>query len=139
MAEQNHANEEPIDYEHEWVEELKGLATKAGDKDIYVQYSFPAGYLAATGFRLQVNERTIQILLQRQSPSGLANAYLELSLPEEETAHYRKAVGDDGNVFLSVTYPYCTHHWRPGVELAEIRLSTDPGFLGLVVSAVQKQ
>src|SRR5208337_2642968 len=87
MADQTPANDDEILYEHEWVAELHKLRAKAGDNDIYAEYLFPAGYLLATGFQLQVNERMIEIPLQRQSPSGLASAVLRLSLPAEATAH----------------------------------------------------
>lgn len=139
MEEQTRANDKPILYEHEWVEELRKLATKAGDKDIYVEYSFPAGSLFATGFQLQVDGRTIQIPLQRESPSGLANAYLQLFLPEEESAHYKKQVSTEGEIFLSVKYPYCDHNFRPDVALAEIRISTSAELLNLVTSEAQRQ
>jgi hypothetical protein len=129
MGEQTPANDDEILFEHEWVEEFHKLCDKAGNKEIYVEYLFPSGYLLATGFQPQVNERTIEILLQPQAPSDSASAYLSLTLPDEQTAHYRRIVDDDGERFLSMIYPYCDHNLLPGVRTAEIRFSTSAELL----------
>jgi hypothetical protein len=138
MAEHIPANGGEILYEHEWVEELNKLIAKAGDRDVYVEYLFPAGYLLATGFQPQVDERKIRILLQRQSPSGSASALIELSLPAEESAVYRGHVSEGGERFVSVVYPYCSHNNLLGVQLAEIRISTSAELLNLVTSVAQR-
>jgi len=139
MAKNNHANDDSTLYEHEWVAELQRLASKAADKDISVQYIFPAGSLLANGFRLQVCERKIQILLQRQSPSGSVDLLLQLSLPAQESAHYQKKTSEDGEVFLSVTYPYCDHMFLPNVPRAQIQIASKLEFLELVTSGALKQ
>jgi hypothetical protein len=123
MESQNRANKDKTLDELQWVAELKKLHTKAGGKPIYVGYQFPAGCLSATVFQLEVRERTIHAHLQPQSPSDSASLYLELYLPEEETAHYR-IQSKNGEICLSVAYPYCGHFLRSGVPLAVIRFQT---------------
>lgn len=139
MAEQIDANDGSIVFEHEWVEEFHKLATKAGEKDIYIRLLWPFGRLDASGFQPQVRDRTIEILLQRQSPSGSASALLQLSLPEEDSTCYRKKVSGEGEIFLSMTYPHCRAGHHGSVELAAFEIATSVEFLALVTSDAQKQ
>jgi hypothetical protein len=134
MASRNTTSDYKSASERVWVEGLEELRTKVGEGEIIVEYLFPAGYLFATGFQLEKNERKIRILLQRQSPSGSASAFLELFLPAEETARYRVMRSLEGELYLSVTYPYCSHNRLPNVPLAEIRISTSAALLSFAAS-----
>ncbi len=139
MAERSHISEEEILYEHEWVKELGKLVAKAGDREVFIEYIFPAGYLLTTGFQFRVDGRAIHVLLQRESLSDSANGVLELSLPEEESAQYRRVVSEEGEIFASVVYPYCNHNRLPHVPLAEIRVATSVELLELVTRCAPKQ
>ena len=82
----------------EWVAEVLRLPKKSGESEIYVRVLFPGGEIVASGFQPQTDAQTIQIPLQRQSPSGLGSAALRLSLPRLEEGWYRKAVSETGEV-----------------------------------------
>jgi len=129
MEEQIPSSDEQILSERDWLAALDRLHTKVQGKDFYVVYSFPAGNLFATGFQLRVDGQTIRVLLQRESREGSADTVLELFLPAEETAHYRQMVSEEGEMLLWVTYPYCTHNLRDGVEKAQIQISTSVALL----------
>jgi len=137
MEGQTPANDE-INFEHEWVEEFHRLCEKAGDSEIYVEYLFPAGHLFATGFQPQVNGKKIEILLQPQEPLDSASAYLSLDLPDEQTALYRRETRN-GEIYLSITYPYCDHNLLPNVPTAEIRFSTSADLLHEIKNELRTQ
>jgi hypothetical protein len=77
---------------------------------------------------------------QSQSPSDLANGELQLYLPEEESVlRYRREVSEDGEIFVSVIYPYCNHNLLPGFQTAEIRIATNADLLMLATSGAPMQ
>ena len=116
---------EDVLYENQFVAELQRLIAKVGDKEVYVRYTFPGGLLVVTGFQLGISERTINILLQRDQATGLGNGGLQLVLPAEETAVYRRFEDEHGHMFLSVAYPYCDHNLLlENAQIARIEIAT---------------
>jgi hypothetical protein len=120
-----HSEEQNVDVfslsDDKWVEELRELSTISGDKDIYVELSFPGGKLSTIGFRPLVDGQTIGIPLQREAPSGLGNGGINVYLPAAEQCEYRKIVGKTGAVMLTVAY----WPWgMPYAEKIELRIAT---------------
>ncbi len=120
----------------EWVAEVLRLSKEPDESEIYVRVLFPGGEIVASGFRPLADAQTIQIPLQRQSPSGLGSAALRLSLPRLEEGWYRKALSETGEIFLSVAYPACGMTIPARVEL---QIATNLDFLDLVTNVAQMQ
>ncbi len=124
--------------EDEWVLEVTKLATKSPDKPVFVRVQWSFGDLYATGFQPQVNGRMLLIPLQRQSPSGLADALITVCLPiQRERGEYRRYQSDSGDIVLTMRYGI----GPPDAifEFSEVHLATNPDFLNLVDSAAQQQ
>jgi hypothetical protein len=114
---------------------VRQLSKRPDGTEFYVQLLFPGGKVVATGFRLQADAREIDVLLQRQLPSGLGNGALQLSLPRFGEGVYRKAVSGT-EVFLCVAYwPYGMKY----AEIVELRIATNPELLVLVTNEARIQ
>jgi len=122
---------EPLDYP-QWETEIAELNQRSASTDIHVLVLWPLGRLYATGFQPLIDKKTIQIPLQRQAGSGLADAYISLSLPtpaqEEAYEKYTTATGD---VLLTMQNELrgasgFAHTWT------HLFLSTSPELLRLV-------
>jgi hypothetical protein len=133
------ANNPPDFYipEHKWVEEVKQLAHKSAAKSLFARVQWSLGDLSASGFQPQVNERTLHIPLQRQSLSGLANAYIRISLPRPEQGHYEKQQSETGEVLLTMSYPI----GRPPdvFDWTTVQIATNLDFLYLAGSEARLQ
>ena len=126
---------EDVLYEHQFLAELQRLIAKVGDKEVYVRYTFPGGLLVVTGFQPGITERTIIILLQRDQSTGLGNGALQLVLPAEETAVYRRFEDEHGELFVSVAYPYCDLRPLEDAQIAVIELATVDGLVDPAVNS----
>src|SRR5260370_11713354 len=87
---------------HERVEELIKLSAKGKSKDLCVQILWSFGHLRSTGFQPQVNKQTIHILLHRQSPSGFADAVIDVYLPKPPPGHYQKHASNSAHIYLTI-------------------------------------
>jgi hypothetical protein len=126
---------EDVLYQHQFLAELQRLIAKVGDKEVYVRYTFPGGLLVVTGFQPGITERTIIILLQRDQSTGLGNGALQLVLPAEETAVYRRFEDEHGELFVSVAYPYCDLRPLEDAQIAVIELATVDGLVDPAVNS----
>jgi len=113
-----------ITYEHEFLNELDKLIAKIGTNEIYFHYeSLPADVIAS-GFRTQVQDRQILISLQLEAPQDEANSVFLFSLPPEDTCQYHEFEDENGDLCLTIAFPYCTHRPLNETPISVLRLST---------------
>jgi hypothetical protein len=128
------ARSEDLLFEHRWIEEFSAFAGKAAERSVYVRMSSPVCFFVATGFRPELDDERVVILLQREPVSGLADGVLQFFLPAEENSQYLKRETDDGEIALSIRYPYCDFHPPQYHRWAEFHVATSEDALAVAAT-----
>jgi hypothetical protein len=118
--------------EEQWAAAVAELDKQSAAKQIYVGIWWLFGFLRANAFRFQVYERTLQILLQPQSPRGPADGRIEIFLPKPFEGEYERHTSESGDIVLTMKYPVGK---PPNVlDWSVVQLATNWEFLELVNS-----
>ena len=115
--------------EEEFLETTKTLTSGTGKGNVWASLQSKIASLFATPFQVQVSERTIHLLLPRQSPDNPPRIEMLIFLPKLGVGIYEKRTNEKGDIRLSMRYPANRLGDAPSLDLVEFVLATSEEFL----------